>query len=58
MYVGDLYDSDVVGARAAGMVPVLLDRYGLFERYDDCLRIASLSELAAFAVGDGSRPYG
>lgn len=47
MYVGDLYDSDVVGARNAGLVPVLLDRHGLFGRYDDCIRIKALNELAA-----------
>lgn len=28
LHVGDLYDYDVVGARAAGLVPVLVDRRG------------------------------
>jgi HAD superfamily hydrolase (TIGR01549 family) len=46
MYVGDLYDSDVVGARNAGMTAVLLDRYGIFGEYRDCLRIAALSEVS------------
>ena len=31
MYVGDNYYADVVGARAAGLLPVLLDMHGLFE---------------------------
>ena len=29
IYVGDSYNDDVVGARAAGMTPVLIDRYEL-----------------------------
>lgn len=45
LYVGDLYDSDVVGARGAGMDAVLLDRHGLFGRYRDCTRIASLADV-------------
>lgn len=47
MYVGDLYDSDVVGARSAGLVPVLLDRYGIFPQHEDCSKISRLGELAA-----------
>ena len=31
MYVGDNYYADVVGARAAGLTPVLLDIHGLFD---------------------------
>ena len=45
IYVGDLYDSDVLGARGAGITPVFLDRYGLFPQYRDCLRIAGLADL-------------
>jgi HAD superfamily hydrolase (TIGR01662 family) len=29
IYVGDSYDNDVIGARAAGMTPVLIDRFGI-----------------------------
>src|SRR5205814_8980696 len=47
LYVGDLYDSDVLGARGAGITPVLLDRYGLFPQYQDCLRIGGLAGLPA-----------
>ncbi len=45
MYVGDQYQVDVVGARGAGMVGVLLDRGGYFPEVTDCPRIGSLIEL-------------
>ena len=45
VHVGDLYDVDVVGARAAGVRPVLLDEAGLYEAAD-CPRVRSLVELA------------
>jgi HAD superfamily hydrolase (TIGR01509 family) len=45
IHVGDFYQVDVVGARAAGIRPVLLDESGL--RPDaDCHRVSSLTELA------------
>ena len=44
MHVGDLYHVDVVGARAAGLTPALLDVGGLYPDCD-CLRVRSLSEL-------------
>jgi len=43
-HVGDLYLADVLGARAAGITPVLLDRYDLVPEAD-CRRIRSLREL-------------
>ena len=44
IHVGDLYQVDVVGARAAGLRAVLLDETNL--RPDaDCDRVASLGEL-------------
>ena len=44
IHVGDLYQVDVVGARAAGLRAVLLDETNL--RPDaDCDRVASLDEL-------------
>lgn len=49
MHVGDIYASDVVGARRAGITPILLDRYDL-EPNTDCLRIRSLSEIPALVV--------
>lgn len=44
IHVGDLYHVDVVGARAAGIRPVLLDAAGLYPDAD-CPRVASLAEL-------------
>ncbi len=44
MYVGDIYSIDAVGARAAGIAPVLLDVAGTYGPVD-CLKIAALPEL-------------
>ena len=44
IHVGDLYEVDVVGARAAGVRGVLLDERGLYEDAD-CPRVRSLHEL-------------
>jgi HAD superfamily hydrolase (TIGR01549 family) len=44
VHVGDLYEADVVGARNAGIEPVLLDRAGLYPDAD-CRRVRSLLEL-------------
>jgi putative hydrolase of the HAD superfamily len=44
IHVGDMYVSDVVGARRAGIRPVLLDRFDLMPQAD-CLRISTLDQL-------------
>lgn len=44
IHVGDLYEVDVVGARAAGITPVLLDAADLYPDAD-CLRVRSLREV-------------
>lgn len=44
-HIGDNYWTDVLGARAAGLIPVLIDREGIAPRVD-CLRVESLDELA------------
>jgi putative hydrolase of the HAD superfamily len=44
IHVGDLFEVDVVGARAAGITPVLLDAAGLYPDAD-CLRVPSLDAL-------------
>ena len=44
LYVGDNYYADVVGARNAGLTPVLYDPRGLFPEAD-CLRITSFDAL-------------
>ena len=45
VHVGDFYSVDVVGARAAGIRPILLDELGLYPDAD-CPRVRSLAELA------------
>jgi HAD superfamily hydrolase (TIGR01509 family) len=52
IHVGDLYQVDVVGARAAGVKPVLLDETGLHADVD-CTRVASLTELVE-RIGEGA----
>ena len=47
VHVGDQLSSDVQGARAVGIRPVLIDRDGNHPRYRECPRIDSLSELPA-----------
>jgi HAD superfamily hydrolase (TIGR01509 family) len=44
VHVGDLYHVDVMGARAAGIQPILLDTDNLYQGCD-CRRIRSLTEL-------------
>jgi HAD superfamily hydrolase (TIGR01509 family) len=51
IHVGDFYQVDVVGARAAGIRPVLVDQAGL--RPDaDCPRVSSLTQLVS-EIADG-----
>lgn len=46
LHIGDSYIHDVLGARAVGITPVLLDRLGrLQEKNVDCLLVHSLLEL-------------
>ena len=46
VHVGDQYHVDVVGARNAGIMPILLDRFDIHPEAD-CIRIRSLLELVA-----------
>lgn len=47
VYVGDSYDNDVVGARSAGMTPVLVDRFGInLDGHDAEHRVENLQALA------------
>jgi putative hydrolase of the HAD superfamily len=41
LYVGNEYKADVVGSRAAGLTPILIDRNDLYP-HADCLRFRSL----------------
>jgi HAD superfamily hydrolase (TIGR01549 family) len=52
IHVGDIYQVDVVGARAAGIRGVLLDEGGLYGDAD-CPRLRSLSELRP-RIGEGA----
>lgn len=45
LYVGDQPEIDVVGALAAGLTPVLVDRDGAFAGATEGLRVAALTEL-------------
>jgi putative hydrolase of the HAD superfamily len=47
VYVGDIYEIDVVGARAAGMAAVLVDPLNRWTDLD-CDRIAAIHELPAW----------
>jgi putative hydrolase of the HAD superfamily len=49
-HVGDNYWADVLGARAAGLTPVFLDRDGHVPRAD-CLRVGDLLELVEMVRG-------
>lgn len=48
LHVGDQYQLDVVGARGAGINPILIDRYDLYPEVSNCPRIRSLTELAQY----------
>jgi putative hydrolase of the HAD superfamily len=48
-YVGDNYYADVMGARAAGLTPILIDRRGLFPNAD-CRVIKAIGELVEETV--------
>jgi HAD superfamily hydrolase (TIGR01549 family) len=52
VHAGDLYHVDVLGARAAGLTPVLVDPLDLYAGFD-CDRVRSLGELADVLTGDG-----
>jgi HAD superfamily hydrolase (TIGR01509 family) len=52
VHVGDLYNVDVVGARAAGLRAVLFDPHDLYAG-ESCERVRSLDELALL-LGDGT----
>ncbi|HEX2188183.1 MAG TPA: HAD-IA family hydrolase [Longimicrobiaceae bacterium] len=50
VYVGDIYEIDVVGARRAGMAAVLIDPLGRWTELD-CDRVAGIHELPAWLDG-------
>jgi putative hydrolase of the HAD superfamily len=48
VYIGDQYQTDVVGARGVGIEPILIDRYDLMPEVSDCPRIQGLTALAQY----------
>jgi HAD superfamily hydrolase (TIGR01549 family) len=55
IYVGDNYFADVIGARGAGIIPVLFDPEGLFEE-PDCAVIRAHDGLPALLDGRNAWP--
>jgi HAD superfamily hydrolase (TIGR01509 family) len=55
VHVGDLYHVDVVGARRAGIAPVLIDPASLYPDAD-CPRFARLSDFAAALLTGSTLP--
>jgi HAD superfamily hydrolase (TIGR01662 family) len=50
IYVGDNYFADIVGARRAGLTPILVDPRGIFPGAD-CITIKTFDELSAILEG-------
>lgn len=48
IHVGDQYHSDVVGAQAAGIRAILVDREGFQQDYNECPRVRSLTEVVEY----------
>jgi HAD superfamily hydrolase (TIGR01549 family) len=48
VHIGDQYELDVVGARGAGINPILIDRYDVYPEISDCPRIHRLPELTRY----------
>ena len=54
IHVGDQLSSDVQGALAVGIRPILLDRDGNHPHYRECPRIESLTELPGLLDGESN----
>lgn len=48
VYVGDQYETDVVGARRVSINPILIDRYDICAEVSDCPRICTLAEVVKY----------
>ena len=48
VYVGDQYETDVIGARGVGIKPILIDRHELLPEVSDCPRIHTLPEVLKY----------
>lgn len=49
VHVGDIFEADVVGARAVGIVPILVDREGRYPEAN-CLTIRNIIELKGLPI--------
>jgi putative hydrolase of the HAD superfamily len=47
-FIGDQYESDVLGARNAGLHPLLIDRYNLYPDISECPRLRNLGEIMPY----------
>jgi putative hydrolase of the HAD superfamily len=56
LYVGDIYEIDVRGARNAGIAAVLIDPLGLYPGEVDCPRITRLAELLDLFPASAAAP--
>lgn len=54
VHVGDSYADDVIGSRAAGILPILVDRHGRYPDAD-CLRISDLTPVPGIVANGASR---
>jgi putative hydrolase of the HAD superfamily len=48
IYIGDQYLQDMVGARNAGIAPILIDRFNVSPEFTGAPRILSLTEVIAY----------
>lgn len=51
LHVGDSFAADIVGAQAAGLTPILVDRSAADRETGNYLRVKSLTELPALVTG-------
>jgi len=43
--IGDQIESDILGAINVGIKPILIDKYGYYDDFRDCLKISCLDDL-------------
>jgi acyl carrier protein len=48
LYIGDQYQSDILGAVNVGMQAILIDRYNVNTNITDCVRIHNLKEIISY----------
>jgi putative hydrolase of the HAD superfamily len=56
LHVGDQYLSDIEGAKAVGITPVLLDREGWHQNVENCYKVRSLLDLEQILGAAGEAP--